>query len=54
MDFYEIRVRKLKDGTYEIYPEFLVDESKDLMVRGKDFYAAYDENSGMWIKILNS
>lgn len=50
MDFYEIRVRKLKDETYEIYPEFLVDESKDLMVRGKDFYAAYDENSGMWIK----
>ena len=50
MDFYEIRVRRLKDGSYEVYPEFLVDESKDLMVRGKDFYAAYDEESGMWIK----
>ena len=50
MDFYEIRVRKLKDGTFEIYPEFLVDESKDLMVRGKDFYAVFDESSGMWIK----
>ena len=50
MDFYEIRVRKLKDSSYEIYPEFLVDESKDLMVRGKDFYAVYDEDSGMWIR----
>ena len=48
MDFYEIRVRKRKDGHFEIYPEFLIGDSNDLMIRGKDFYAVFDEKVGMW------
>ena len=50
MDFYEIRIKKCKDGHFDIYPEFLNDDSNDLMIRGKDFYAAYDESTGMWIR----
>lgn len=53
LDFYEIRVKKRKQNhviTYEIYPEFLVDMSDSLMIRGKDFYAAYDDKSGMWMR----
>ena len=50
MDFYEIRIKRCKDGHFDIYPEFLNDDSNDLMIRGKDFYAAYDESSGMWIR----
>ena len=49
MDFYEIKVRKRKDGHFEIYPEFFVEEdTKDLMIRGNDFYAVYDESKQMW------
>ena len=49
MDFYKVKVKKRRDGTVEVYPEFYGnEESKDLMIRGNDFYAVYDEQSGMW------
>ena len=50
MDFYEIKVRRRKDGHFDIYPEFLINDSKDLMIRGKDFYAVFDKNTNMWIR----
>lgn len=48
MDFYSIKERSTKKGTREIYPEFRVCRSKDLMVRGKAFYAIWDKDRGMW------
>ena len=48
MDFYDVRIRKCKDGHFDIYPEFLIGDSKDLMIRGKDFYAVFDESKQMW------
>ena len=39
---------RLNKGTMEIYPKFIVRESKDLMIRGKDFYAIWDETSQRW------
>ena len=48
MDFYTIRERSTKRGTTEIYPEFRVCRSKDLMVRGKAFYAIWDKERGLW------
>ena len=48
MDFYEIKIRQPKEGKIEVYPEFLIDDSKDLMVRGGDFYAVWDEAIQMW------
>lgn len=47
MDFYSIKERSFK-GVIEVYPDFIVGRSKDLMVRGKSFYAVWDEESGMW------
>lgn len=47
MDFYKIKERSRKGG-YEIYPDFVVCRSKDLMVRGKSFYAIWDEAKGLW------
>ena len=47
MDFYEVRSKTVK-GRIEVYPEFIVDHSDDLMVRGKDFYAIWDEDKGLW------
>ena len=39
---------KDKKGKKEIYPSFKVCKSKDLMIRGGDFYAIWDEENGMW------
>ena len=47
MDFYRIRERPTKNGM-EVYPDFIVQRSKDLMVRGKSFYAIWDEEAGLW------
>ena len=48
MDFYQIKERSIKNGVLEVYPDFTVSRSKDLMVRGKSFYAIWDEEAGMW------
>ena len=37
-----------KKKTISVYPSFNVDESKDLMIKGKAFYAIWDEEIGMW------
>lgn len=50
MDFYNIKERSAKGGAIEIYPDFKVARSKDLMVRGKGFYAIWHEDHNMWSK----
>lgn len=47
MDFFKIKERS-KNGIIEIYPDFKVCRSKDLMVRSKSFYAIWDEERGLW------
>ena len=48
MDFYQIRTREMKDKGMELYPDFIVRRSKDLMVQGRTFYAIWDEARGLW------
>jgi energy-coupling factor transporter ATP-binding protein EcfA2 len=48
MDFYQISIKELKDGTMRLYPDWTVGRFKDLMVRGRSFYAIWDEAAGMW------
>ena len=48
MDFYNIRERSTKNGVIEVYPDFKICRSKDLMIRGKGFYAVWDESLGLW------
>lgn len=48
MDFYQISTKELKNGNLELYPDFTVGRSKDLMVRGGSFYAIWDEEAGFW------
>lgn len=50
MDFVQIKERSLKKDSIELYPEFLVRKSRDLMVRGKSFYAIWDEEKGIVYK----
>ena len=49
-DFVKIESRPpaKRDGKRTIYPVFIAKKSKDLMVRGKDFYAVWDEQKGQW------
>lgn len=49
MDFYQIKEREgAKRDKLEVYPDFKVTRSKDLMVRAKSFYAIWDEQKGLW------
>jgi Predicted ATPase len=52
MDFYQIGTREIergpRKGDFEIFPDFTVGRSKDLMVRGRSFYAIWDEEQNLW------
>lgn len=48
MDFYQISVKETKNGAPLLYPDWTVGRSKDLMVRGRSFYAIWDEKAGLW------
>jgi hypothetical protein len=56
VDFFTIQVeeaRKKKDEDKDdaglvVTPNFIVGRSKDLMVRGRSFYAIWDEEEGIW------
>ena len=48
MDFYHIKERVARSGAVEVYPDFRVTRSKDLMIRGNAFYAIWDEAAGLW------
>jgi len=47
-DFLMISTRSTRRGIVEIYPKFIVKKSKDLMIRGGDFYAVWMEDRGLW------
>ena len=49
MDFYQILSKETKDKSgLELYPDFIVGRSQDLMVQGRAFYAIWDEEKGLW------
>ena len=49
-DFLRISSKNSK-GDISLYPTFIVGKpSKDLMIRGRDFYAIWDEETGLWSK----
>ena len=50
MDFFKVDTRSTRKGSIEIFPKFLVGVFDDLMVRGRDFYAVWDEKVGLWSK----
>lgn len=48
LDFMTISYRSPKKEIVEIYPKFIIKRSQDLMIRGGDFYAIWDEEKGRW------
>ena len=48
LDFLIVSARSTKRGTIEIYPKFVIKKSSDLMIRGGDFYAIWDDERKLW------
>jgi hypothetical protein len=49
LDFVKPAYKINNRGGYEIYPKFIIkSKPKDLMIRGGDFYAFWDEGRGLW------
>ena len=48
LDFVDISYRLTKKGMIEIYPIYRVKRTKDLMVKGKSFYAIWDDAKQSW------
>lgn len=49
MDFVLIANRISQNGTVEVYPKFIIKSpSKDLMIKGSDFYAVWVEDRQLW------
>lgn len=46
-DFYKI-AEKISKNSIEVYPKFVTRKTKDLMIKGGDFYAVWDEANGLW------
>lgn len=55
LDFLQIKHKFVKQKMCnEVYPVFIIKKSKDLMIRGRDFYAFWNEDTQMWdTDILN-
>ena len=48
MDFFIPTKKNTKNGV-EVYPKFVIKSNiEDLMIRGQDFYAVWDEERGLW------
>lgn len=55
LDFFSVEVvRNERKGSIEIFPSFSVGRSRSLMIRGGEFYAVYDETTGLWSKDPNT
>lgn len=48
IDFMRVSTRQPKKDLIEIYPQFIMRKSSDLMIRGGDFYAVWIEEKGLW------
>lgn len=48
MDFFQVCTKETRGGVVEVFPDFTVGRSQDLMVRGQSFYAVWDPEKGLW------
>lgn len=48
LDFVRIITERRSNGRIDVKPKFVMKKSKDLMIRGADFYAVWVESRGLW------
>lgn len=47
LDFLKVGIKESKKDTM-FFPQFYICDSKDLMIKGRDFYALWDEEAKLW------
>lgn len=52
MEFFSVET-KVKGSHVYVYPDFKVKNFRDFMIRGKSFYAVWDEKTGLWSRNEN-
>src|SRR3954463_2130556 len=50
MDFIRVGYKENKDGTREFYPALLALDSQDIVIRGGQFVAIWDEDTNLYTK----
>lgn len=53
MDFIRVAYKENKDGTKEFYPSLQALESSDLVIRGGQFVAIWDEDTGLYSRRMS-
>ena len=53
MDFIRVAYKENKDGTREFYPSLQAQESSDLVIRGGQFVAVWEEERGLYSRRLS-
>lgn len=48
LDFVTVRT-EMKKNNIEVYPEFILTDTKDLMIKGNHLYAVWDEENKRWL-----
>lgn len=48
LDFVNVTIKIPKKNECVLFPTFKIINSKDLMIRGKSFYAVWNESKGLW------
>lgn len=48
VDFYQITQNFPKQGLVDIFPDFIIGRSNDIMIRAKSFYAIWDDEKKLW------
>jgi hypothetical protein len=49
VDFFKKATQRVKGQTIEVFPEFSVQKSSDIMIRGGRFYAIWDSERNTWV-----
>ncbi len=48
MDFFKIAIKNMTGKKIMLYPEYVVGNFKDIMIKGQSFYAIWDEENNTW------
>ena len=48
MDFFKVAIKNMTGKKIMIYPEYVVGDFKDIMIKGQSFYAIWDEENNTW------
>ena len=48
MDFVRVCTKRLTNGRIQLFADYTLEDAKDIMIKGQDFYAVWDEEANIW------